>query len=111
VKKYFYIFLFLTACLSQVKSNTEKTCIHSSCEVIKKYDSSVEGFHYQLEEKAFSLPKGKKKRGVASSPAFIPRTFQKDIIFAISEPYFQPNKQFSSILFWGLGKRGPPAVI
>jgi len=111
VKKYFYILLFLTACLLQVKANTEIKCIPLSCEIIKKYDSSIREFHGQIQEKAFTFPKNKKKRGISSSLAFIPRTYQKDICFAINEIYFQSNKELTRILFWGNGKRGPPAVI
>jgi hypothetical protein len=94
-----------------VKATSNNVGLVSSFSLTKKSDVSIESAHCKVQEKTFSFPKGKKKRCIPSSLAFIPRTFQKPIIFAISEPFFQLNKQFSSILFWGNGKRGPPAVI
>ncbi|MCE3281197.1 MAG: hypothetical protein K0S44_3388 [Bacteroidetes bacterium] len=110
MKKLFLIPFLLTFFVFAGKSSTEQVPVFSKTnfEKSKNFDTDLNS---KIDQKTIGYPKGKKKRGISSSIAFVANPSFTIYNFNITQVSYKPQQDRINIRFSGNGKRGPPVLI
>jgi hypothetical protein len=111
VKKLFLIPFLLTFFVFAGKSTTEQVSVFSKTNFEKSKSFFDTDLNTKIDQKGIGYPKGKKKRGISSSIAFVANTSFTTYNFNVTQVSYKPQQDHINIRFSGNGKRGPPVSI